>query len=129
MSKYKFSGEYELKISPKVLFPYLSTASGLQQWFATKVNMRGSQGFDFVWDGESHLARQTVLRLNKVARYDFENEAEGRDMPYIEMKIDFSDLTQTSFLKITDYSNNTDPTDLNELWEGLIENLRDAAGC
>ncbi|MFM1934856.1 MAG: START-like superfamily domain, partial [Bacteroidota bacterium] len=34
MSQTPYTFEYELKASPKVLFPYLSSPSGLQQWFA-----------------------------------------------------------------------------------------------
>ena len=117
MAKFKFTAEFELKASPKVLFPYLSSASGLQQWFAAKVNMRGSQSYDFLWDGESHPAKQTVLRVNKASRFDFQEEGEVRDLNYVEFKIEQSELTQTTFLKVSDYSTNDDTAELEELWE------------
>jgi YD repeat-containing protein len=127
MAKFKYSAEFELKASPKVLYPYLSTASGLQQWFATKVTMRDSQTFKFTWDGQDHIARQTVNRLNKATRFDFESG--DPDVAFIELKVDLNEFTQTTFLKVTDYSNNSDESDLIELWEGLIENLKEAASC
>ena len=129
MAKFKFTAEFELKASPKVLFPYLSSASGLQQWFAAKVNMRGSQSYDFLWDGESHPAKQTVLRVNKASRFDFQEEGEVRDLNYVEFKIEQSELTQTTFLKVSDYSTNDDTAELEELWEGLIHKLKEVAGC
>ena len=39
MSKQKFVGEYPINASRKMLFPYLSTASGLCEWFADDVNI------------------------------------------------------------------------------------------
>jgi len=38
MGKNKFITEFEINASQKILFPYLSTASGLAQWFADDVN-------------------------------------------------------------------------------------------
>ena len=39
MSKQKFVGEYPINASRKMLFPYMSTASGLSLWFADDVNI------------------------------------------------------------------------------------------
>ena len=38
--KQKYTLEFEIKSSPKILYNYLSTASGLEEWFADKVNIR-----------------------------------------------------------------------------------------
>lgn len=128
MSKYKFTAEYELRASPKMLFPYVSTASGLSQWFASKVNTMPNQQFDFIWDGESHPARLATLRQNKSVKFDFLPANGERDHGYIEFRLDLSDLTQSTFLKITDYSSNTDEADLKALWNGLMDNLREIVG-
>jgi uncharacterized protein YndB with AHSA1/START domain len=129
MSKYKFVQEFELRASPKVLFPYVSTPSGLQQWFASRVNTKEDHTFDFIWDGESHLAKVSSLRLNKSVKFEFLNTGEGdRDLNYVEFKLEVSDLTQSTFLKITDYSSNHDTDDLASLWKGLIESLKDIVG-
>ena len=40
MEKLKYVAEYEFRASPKMLFQYISTASGLSQWFAQKVNIK-----------------------------------------------------------------------------------------
>jgi uncharacterized protein YndB with AHSA1/START domain len=129
MSKYKFVQEFELRASPKVLFPYVSTPSGLQQWFASRVNTKEDHTFDFIWDGESHLAKVSSLRLNKSVKFEFLNTGEGdRDLSYVEFKLEVSDLTQSTFLKITDYSSNHDTDDLASLWKGLIESLKDIVG-
>ncbi len=128
MEKYKFVTEYELRSSPKVLFPYISTASGLEQWFAEKVVILPDQRFDIQWDGDSHIARMVSHRLNKAVKYEFEPATEDTDPAYIEFKLEVSDLTQSTYLKIIDYSLNSDEQELISLWNGFIDRLKDIVG-
>jgi uncharacterized protein YndB with AHSA1/START domain len=128
MEKFKFITEYELRASPKVLFPYISTASGLSQWFAAKVNVLPDQVYDFYWDGESHPARQVSLRQNKSVRFEFLNGTERSDNNYIDFRVDVSELTQSTFLRVTDYSSNTDIDELKSLWNGLMDKLKEIVG-
>lgn len=129
MSKHKFTAEFELRASPKVLFPYFSSASGLQQWFAEKVVLKDSTTFDFLWDGESHVAKLSQLRLQKSAKFDFlPANQEEKDHNYLEFKLDVSDLTGSTYLKVIDYSSNTDDDELTELWEDLIFKLKEIVG-
>jgi uncharacterized protein YndB with AHSA1/START domain len=128
MSKFKFTTEYELRASPKVLFPYVSTASGLSQWFASQVNIKPDHVYDFVWDGESHPARIASLRQNKSVKFDFMPQGDEEEHGFVEFKLDVSDLTQSTFLKITDFSSNQDEADLQALWNGLMDSLREIVG-
>jgi uncharacterized protein YndB with AHSA1/START domain len=129
MEKHKFVTEFELRSSPKVLFPYISTASGLEQWFAEKVTILPDHRFDFQWDGSSHYARQTAHRLNKAVRYEFEGNGEnGEDTNYVEMKLEVSDLTQSTYLRIVDYSQTMDEEELSSLWNGLMDSLKEIVG-
>ena len=129
MNKHKFTAEFELRASPKVLFPYFSSASGLQQWFAEKVILKDSTTFDFLWDGESHVAKLSQLRLQKSAKFDFlPANQEEKDHNYLEFKLDVSDLTGSTYLKVIDYSSNTDEDELTELWDDLIYKLKEIVG-
>jgi len=130
MEKHKFVTEYELRASPKMLFPYISTASGLSQWFASKVNTMPEQRFDFQWDNESHIARQVSMRQNKGVRFEFLDTAadEGDDNNYVDFRVDQSELTQSTYLRITDYSGTTDADELVDLWDGLIDKLKEIVG-
>ena len=129
MEKYKFTTEYELRSSPKVLFPYISTPSGLEQWYAEKVTVLPDHRFDFQWDGESHIVKQAGLRINKAVKFEFENSSEGElDNDYVELKLEVSELTQTTFLRIVDYSGNKDAVELASLWDGFLDNLREIVG-
>lgn len=130
MEKHKFVTEYELRASPKMLFPYISTASGLSQWFAAKVNTMPEQRFDFQWDNESHIARQVSMRQNKGVRFEFLDTAadENDDNNYIDFRVDQSELTQSTYLRITDYSGTNDDEELVDLWDGLIDKLKEIVG-
>lgn len=129
MEKFKFVTEYELRASPKMLFPYISTASGLSQWFASKVNTMPEQRLDFQWDNESHIARQVSMRQNKGVRFEFlETDEEGSDNNYVDFRVDQSELTQSTFLRITDYSNTTDEEELQDLWDGMMDKLKEIVG-
>ena len=129
MEKFKFIAEYELRASPKMLFPYISTASGLSQWFASKVNTMPEQRFDFQWDNESHIARQVSMRQNKGVRFEFLETADnGSDNNYVDFRVDQSELTQSTFLRITDYSSTADEEELQDLWDGLMDKLKEIVG-
>lgn len=130
MGKYKFVKEYEIKASVKMLYPYFSTASGLTDWFAEKVKSIDSQTFEFHWDNEDHIGKIVAHRAGKSIKFEFvpEKPEDIRDAPYIEFKLDFNEMTSTTFVKITDYSWETDLEELNKLWDGLIHTLRETVG-
>lgn len=118
-----------MRASPKMLFPYVSTASGLSQWFAARVNVLSENKFDFYWDNESHLARQVSLRQNKGVRFEFlDPDPDGAENSYVDFRVDVSELTQSTFLRITDYSATTDPDELNSMWNGLLDKLKEIVG-
>jgi hypothetical protein len=125
MTKFKFSQEYPFKTSPKVLFNYISTPGGLQQWFAEKVTMDSNHLYHFTWDEEEHIAELTSSRLNKSTRFDFVGPDEGN---YIEFKLVLSEIDNSIFLKITDYSDNVDEADLESVWKGFIADLKEIVG-
>lgn len=127
-----FTTEFEIRSSHKVLYPYISTAAGLEQWFAEKVTILPDGRFDFQWDGESHPAERTSHRLNKSVRFEFLENGESSDdsdeKNYVEMKLEVSDLTQSTYLRVVDYSQNMDETELSSLWGGLMDSLKEIVG-
>ncbi len=129
MNKFKFSTEFELRASPKVLFPYLSSASGLQQWFCEKAINIDSHTLNLIWDGENHLAKVVSLRLNKSIKFDFvSSDPENKDHNFLELRLETSELSQSTYIKIIDYSENHDETELQELWEEFIYKLKVIVG-
>ena len=130
MKKFKFVKEYEVKASVKMLFPYFSTAMGLAEWFADKVENVNPQTLLFHWDNEDHIGKIVAQRIGKSIKFEFEpeNQEDAQNPSYIEFKLDFNDMTHTTFVKVTDYSAETDEEELNELWDGLIHTLKEIVG-
>jgi uncharacterized protein YndB with AHSA1/START domain len=132
MAKKKlFTADYEIHASVKMLYPYIQTAGGLAEWFADDVRINNiNKTFKFLWDHEEHVAKQVAFRTNHFARYEFlpEDPDDEKDPSYLEFRLEFNELTQSVYLKIFDYSDFDDQKELQDLWDGLIENLRKTVG-
>lgn len=129
MSKSKYIGEFELKASADMLYPYISTASGLAEWFADDVILDPRRYYIFKWDGEKVLAKQITPKEDCV-RYEFlsDKAKEVQDPNYIEFILEENDLTQTTFMQIIDYSENPDHDDLDELYGNFVLALKEIVG-
>ena len=127
MGKTHYTAEYEINASQKMLYSYIYTAGGLAQWFADDVNVDEDNIFSFIWEDEPHKAKMTGHRTNSYVRFEFLRNGDD-DPPYFELRLDKSELTQSVFMKITDYSEIDDEEELAELWDGLIENLKETVG-
>ena len=63
--KVKYELEFPIHASTSMLYNYISTPSGLSEWFADNVNSRGEL-FTFIWDGSEEQAK--LLSKKKVGR-------------------------------------------------------------
>ena len=130
MGKSKFTYEYEINASKKMLYPYFTTASGLAQWFADDVNVDEDNIFNFIWEGRDHKAKLVSHRTNSFAKFIFlePDKTESGDPDWVEFKIDLNELTQTSFIKIHEYSDFDDKEEQTEVWQGLLHTLKEMVG-
>lgn len=130
MAKHKFVTEFEVNASTKMLFPYLSTASGLAQWFAEDANINEDKVYSFLWDGEEHKAIKASQKTNLFVKFEFLpiTEEDKDDPNYIELRLMLSELTQSVFLQITDYSELDDPEEQQDLWENIVYSLKEIIG-
>jgi uncharacterized protein YndB with AHSA1/START domain len=125
-----FVTDFEIHASIKMLYPYIDSASGLSEWFADDVRISPEKVFTFVWDHEEHKAKLSSHRTNHFAKFEYlpETKEDENDPSYFELRLEVNELTQTTFLKISDYSDFDDFEELQDLWEGLIENLKKVVG-
>lgn len=129
MSKFEYVGEFEFKASKKMLYPYLASASGLAQWFADDVNIDEDKMLTVIWDGEENKAKMVAHRTNSLVKIEFLPTDENDHNPnYVEFKLDMSDMTQSVFVQVTDYSEMEDKEELAELWENLMHKLKEIVG-
>ena len=128
--KQLFTADFEFHASPKLLFPYVHTASGLSEWFATNVDINPEKIFIFRWENESRKAVLESWRMNHFAKFRFlpERTEESEDPAWFEIRLDTDDITQLTYLRVSDYSDFDDLEELRDLWDGLVEKLKTVVG-
>lgn len=119
--------EFPIKCSPSILYNYISSASGLQEWFAHKVVTKSRLDYVFTFDDGQEL-KATLLRSvnNKLTRFHFANSPEDE---YIEMDIIIDELTEDVALKVTEFCNEDERREIEELWHTQVETLKDVIGA
>lgn len=130
VNKRLFTADFEVHASVKMLYPYVQTAGGLSEWFADNVTISPEKVFTFTWDHETHKAKMISSRPNHSCKFEFlpESDEDKRDPSWFELRIEINELTQTTFIKVFDYSDFEDLDELQDLWEGLVDNLRKVVG-
>ena len=131
MAKQKFVGEFEINASKAMLFPYLSTASGLSQWFADDVNIDSfNKTLIFILDGEERVAKIDSLKNNQYIKFIFVHEDEDEDdKDFMEFRLEINELTQSVFIKVTEYTETDDLEESHQIWENLLSNLKEIIGA
>jgi uncharacterized protein YndB with AHSA1/START domain len=121
--KIKINLEYIINCSPKVLYNRLSTASGLTEWFADDVRVRGKQ-YTFIWDDSEQIAEMTLHKENKLVRFSWIEEEDT----YFEFKIVRDELTSDVSLLITDFAEEDEADEVEGLWNSQISELKQVLG-
>ncbi len=125
MSNVKFQIEFVIRSSPKLLYTYLSTPSGLAEWFADNVNSR-SEKFVFIWDGAEEIAFLLSKKQDKFVRFRWD---EKDDDTFWEMKIEVDELTKDVSLIVTDFADDEDEVEESKMfWENQISELKHVIG-
>lgn len=130
MLKDQFVADYQLNASKKIVFNYLSTASGLEDWFADEVKINEDKNYIFYFDGQDHYARLVVVKANLHVRWEFFDPKAplAASDSFIEFKLDETELTQSLFLKVTDQTNQYEADELEAIWDGMIAKLKETIG-
>ncbi|MBK5285797.1 MAG: SRPBCC domain-containing protein [Bacteroidia bacterium] len=121
----KIDLEYEIKSSPKVLYSMLSTASGLEEWFAEKVNPHNGN-FIFEWESDKAEAKIIAKKDNQFVRYKWLSD-EYHDT-YFEFTIVQDDLTSDVALIVSDFISEEDKEETILLWNSQIADLKHVLG-
>lgn len=126
MSKEKFTLEYDMRNTPvPLLWSYLSTATGLGEWFADDARSSGKE-MTFIWKKTEQKANITVIRSEKYVRFHWVDEL---DKSYFELKIAVSDFSGEVQLIVTDFAEPDEVEGSKELWNSQVETLQRILGC
>ena len=123
--KIKYEMEFPIQVSPSLLYQYISTPSGLSEWYADNVNSRGEY-YTFIWSQSEERAR--LLSKKSPERVKFRwVEDEGADF-YFEMRLQVDEITKDVSLMVTDFAEEDEIEEGKMLWENMISNLKTILG-
>jgi len=123
--KVKIELEFPIQASPSLLYQYISTPSGLSEWFADNINSRG-EIFTFIW-GESE--EQAKLLTKKSGERIKLRWLDDEDTSYFfEMRIQVDEITKDVSLMITDYAEEDEIDESKMLWENMVADLKQILG-
>ncbi|WP_019671522.1 START-like domain-containing protein [Eudoraea adriatica] len=122
--KLKFEIEFVIQSSPQLLYQYLSTPSGLSEWFADNVNSRG-EIFNFMWDGSEEQAKLLKKKSDEFVKFSW---AESEDDSFFEMRIIVDEITKDVSLFITDFAEEDEIDEAKMLWTNQVSDLKQVLG-
>ncbi|MDA9025868.1 START-like domain-containing protein [Flavobacteriaceae bacterium] len=123
--KIKFELEFPIQASSQLLYQYISTPSGLSEWFADDVNLRGEL-FTFIWDDSEEQAK--LLTKKNGERIKFKWVDDEDDQSYFEIRIQVDGITKDVSLMVTDFSENDEVEETKMLWDNQISDLKKVLG-
>jgi uncharacterized protein YndB with AHSA1/START domain len=123
--KKKFTIEYEIKSSPRILYSFLSESNGLSQWFADNVTVK-DQLYTFTWDDEQQKAKLLMLKENKLVKFRWVDDDQQY---YFEMEILQDELTNDVALSVTDFAAEDAIAERKLIWDNQIEYLISVLGA
>lgn len=126
-SKLRYELEFPLNSSPQLLYQYISTPSGLQEWFADSVNSRG-EFFTFSWDGNEENARLSSKKTGEKVKFKWVDEAKVDTEYYFELRILEDEITKDVSLMVVDYALADELEESKLLWENQVSDLKHVIG-
>jgi uncharacterized protein YndB with AHSA1/START domain len=126
--KKKFELEYVFKSSPSILFKLLSTPDGLAEWFADDVNVQ-DEIYTFDWAGEEVTARLLSNKSGEFMRWSWLEDDDENESTYFELRVKVDPMTKMSVLLITDFAEEDEIEEAEQLWETQINNLKRIIGA
>jgi len=118
--KQLYTLEYKVRCSPSILFEFLSTPTGLQEWFADKVD-EWEGVLSFSWGGGTpDKAKILDQEEDKFIRYHWLHSEKGE---YFEFRIATTEISNQTILIIADFAEKADIKDQSQLWDYQVKDL------
>ena len=117
--KQQFTLEFPVRCSPSILYEFLSTPAGLQEWFADKVDERDNV-FSFSWNGSTDKAEVTESEQEKFIRFHWMHLPKEE---FFEFRIEKSEVTNQTILIIKDFADKGEVKDQKQLWDYQVKEL------
>ncbi|MBE99939.1 MULTISPECIES: START-like domain-containing protein [Flavobacterium] len=125
--KVKYELEFPITSSPQLLYQYISTPSGLSEWFADNVNSRGEY-FTFIWDDSEERARMASKKSGERVKFRWVDENNKDSEYFFELRILVDEITKDVSLMVVDFAEQNDIQEAKQLWENQVADLKHVLG-
>jgi len=125
--KVRYEIEFPVNSSPQLLYQYISTPSGLSEWFADNVNSRGEY-FTFIWNDSQEKARLTSKKSGEKVKFRWVDENDNDTDLYFELRILEDEITKDVSLMVIDYADEEELDEAKLLWENQVADLKHVIG-
>ena len=126
MEHIKYKMEFDMKSTPvSILWDYISSENGLKQWFADNVKIK-DKDYTFIWKGYSQEAKMVGMRKGLALKLQW---LDAPSRTYFEMRILTSEMTDNTVLQITDFAEEDEMDESQDLWRSQIDSFRRVMGC
>ena len=125
--KVRYEIEFPINSSPQLLYQYISTPSGLQEWFADIVNSRG-EFYTFEWDNTEENARLASKKTGEKVKFKWIDDNKKDTEYYFELRILEDEITKDVSLMVVDFAVEDELDESKLLWENQISDLKHVIG-
>jgi uncharacterized protein YndB with AHSA1/START domain len=125
--KVRYELEMPINSSSQLLYPYISTPSGLSEWFADNVNSRG-EFYTFMWDGSEENARLTSKKSGEKVKFRWIDENNKDTDYFFEIRIEEDEITKDVSIVIVDFAFEDEIEESKQLWMNQISELKHVIG-
>jgi hypothetical protein len=119
MAKQLYTLEFPVRCSPVILYEFLASPAGLQEWFADRVDDRDNI-FSFTWNGTIEKAEVLEKEQDKFIRFHWLHTPKEE---FFEFKIEKSEVTNQTILVIKDFAEKKEIKDQSRLWDYQVKEL------
>ena len=115
----KYELEFAIRSSVNILFSYLSTPSGLSEWFADDVNCNRNI-YTFIWDNSEQEAELITMSTNYSVKFRWTDHPKHT---FFEFRVEIDGITNDVVLKVTDFAEEEEVEEGKDLWTSQINTL------
>jgi uncharacterized protein YndB with AHSA1/START domain len=126
-SKVRYEIEFPINSSPQLLYQYISTPSGLSEWFADNVNSRG-EFFTFIWNDSEEKARLASKKSGEKVKFKWIDDKNKDTEYFFELNILVDELTKDVSLLVVDFAHKEEVEEATQLWVNQISDLKHVIG-
>jgi START-like superfamily domain len=118
--KQLYSIEFPVRCSPAILWGFLNSATGLQQWFADKVD-EWEGILSFSWGSEAPDKAKVIDEEEEhFIKYHWLHSEKDE---YFEFRISRTEISSQTVLIVSDFAEKNDIKDQTQLWHYQVKEL------